>query len=507
MKAIMRKYIIAASVILLTITSCKKDFLNLTPISNISATNFYKTESDFTQANIGVYAALQGVYGNTALPGYGAWIMGEMRSDNTVFIFNTKDGGQLGRADVDEFIDNTSQIATQSKYTSDYVIIGRANQVLKSLESVTFSDSSKNIFKGESLFLRALAYFDLVQYFGDVPLQLTPVTTYAETQTPRTAKATVYNQILADATTAAALLPAKSVQQAGRATSGAANMLLANVYMVTKDWAKAETLLKSIVSSGGYSLVSDYAQVFSPANKNNSESIFEVQYSDNASAGVYSVFAYLFLPTLADPGVIPGFPSSATNGSSGGWNTPTPDLIAAYETGDKRKEATIATVTVSNTTYPYLKKYVHGAAVFPITNDNWPVYRYSEVLLFLAEALNEQGKTGEAIPYITQVRARAGLTPITVTDQASVRLAIEHERQVEFAGENKRWLDLVRTDRAITVMNAQGVKVKANPAAYYYPQGIVPSPVSYNVQAFRLIFPIPNREISLNPKLTQNPGY
>ncbi|RYY36503.1 MAG: RagB/SusD family nutrient uptake outer membrane protein [Sphingobacteriaceae bacterium] len=483
-------------------TSCKKDFLNKLPETVVPAEDFYKTESDFQQANIGLYNPLRTLYG-TGLADYGAWAMGEMRSDNTTFSFNSANRGYADRESVETFMDDANSGATSNKYNNDYIIIGRANQVLKTIDAATFAEDKKNSYKGQALFLRAFAYFDLVQYYGDVPLTLVPPTSYDQTNIPRTPKDQVYAQIIADATLAASLLPPPSNETKGYVANGAAYTLLGNVYLVLKQWADAEEALTKVT---GYSLLSDYAAVFDPANKNNAESIFEVQYLDEPTAGSASNFAYNFLPILADPGVISGFPSSNTNAYAG-WNTPTPDLVAAYEPGDKRLNASIGFYTGEGyTNRPYIKKYVHGAKIAPNTNDNFPIYRYAEVLLMLAEAQNEQGKaTALATLNLVHANSRTGLDPIISTVQ--LREAIQHERQIELAFENKRWLDLVRTGTAVSVLNAQGVKIKADPQAYYYPEGIAPVASTYNVTENRLLFPIPQREIRLNPLLTQNPGY
>jgi hypothetical protein len=271
----------------------------------------------------------------------------------------------------------------------------------------------------------------------------------------------------------------------------------------------AETVLKEVVASNQYTLLSDYAAVFNPANKNNAESVFEVQYQAG-NLGLQGSFAYTFMPNLTNLSPITGF--TFNNQSIGGWNTPTDDLLATYEPGDRRKAASIADgYTVNNTfvAQPFVKKYFYpplpapnGSS--PNTNENWPVYRYAEVLLFLAEALNEQGKATEALPFLNQVRDRAfGNTTsrITTTDQAQLRDIILKERRVELAFENKRWLDLVRTERAIPVLTAYGTALKAS--------GRHPNLVAstYNVTQNRLLFPIPFTERQVNPNLTQNPGY
>jgi starch-binding outer membrane protein, SusD/RagB family len=501
----MKKLIIFLIAISFAATACKKDFLNKTPVSTIGVPDFYRTQSDFDQAIVGLYAPLRTLYGVGAA-NYGAWGMGEMRSDNTCFIYNYANRGYSDREQPDLFLDDANNTFASNKYNQDFIIIGRANQILVSIDKSELTESGKANIKGQALFLRAFAYFDLVQYFGDVPLILVPPASYEETQVGRTGKNEIYQQIITDASEAAGLLPAPDKQTKGYVANGAAYTLLGNVYLVLNRWAEAETALKSV---SGYTLLADYAAVFSPANKNNTESVFEVQYWDDPAAGMASDFAYNFLPVLPDPGVIPGFPSGSSN-TYAGWNTPTPDLISAYDINDKRRDASIGFYTGGQyTNIPYVRKFVHGAKIAPNTNDNWPVYRYAEVLLLLAEALNEQGKTGEALPYLNRVHAasRTGLSPLDIADQTLLRESIRHERQIELAFENKRWPDLLRWGTAIAIMNAQGKRIKANPRDYYYPAGVNPVPAAYNVTPERLLFPIPQREIQINLKMIQNKGY
>jgi hypothetical protein len=299
-------------------------------------------------------------------------------------------------------------------------------------------------------------------------------------------------------------------------------MLLAEVYMTRKEYAQAETLLKTLEAMG-YKLLADYAAVFSTANKNSSESIFEVQYQQGAQGGQQSDFIYLFLPRTKSTMLITGV--ATNNTTTGGWNTPTQDMIDAFEAGDKRKEASIgiaegtydasniftvsANKSVVNYTpatgkigVPYIKKYLNPHTIADNTDDNWPIYRYADALLLLAESLNEQHRPGEALPYLNMVRDRAfgaGVAPVTTTDENELRDVIAHERRVELAFENHRWHDLVRTGKAIEVMNAHGLQMKQ---LYSY---LLPS--TYQVTTDKLLYPIPQSERDLNIDLTQNQGY
>jgi hypothetical protein len=260
--------------------------------------------------------------------------------------------------------------------------------------------------------------------------------------------------------------------------------------------------------------------LFDPAYKNSQESILEAQYQQG-NQGQQSDFIYYFIPPVRDTKPITGVVAnnSAFNSMSGGWNVPTPEMISTYEPGDERLDASIGIVEgtgqatgfvaesvksivgyatpAGKTAKPFIRKYLHAHTQPFNTNDNWPVYRYADALLLLAEALNEQGKSGEALEYLNQVRRRAGLAEATNSSQSGLRDIIAHERRVELAFENHRWLDLVRTDKAIEVLTQHGEYLKS-----LYPSL---QPRTYNLTADQLIFPIPSREIQINSQLTQNP--
>ena len=479
--------------VVLFATACTNDFLEVTPKTFISSATFYQTESDFKQAVSGAYATLRDLYGD-------AYVMGEMRSDNSDYNYKTNDrGGQnIEKEDIAGFIDISSNQYSNRKYYACYRGISRCNAIIDRIDVSAISADAKKILGGEAKFLRAFYYFELVQYFGDVPLYVKEVTSEGGTALPRSSKTDVYTQITKDATEAAAQLPVTQTEK-GRVTQGSAKTLLGYIYTTLKDYTKAETALKSVTTLG-YDLMPNYADLFKTANKNSIESIFEVQYLQGTQ-GLQNNFTYQFIPALVNTNVITGL--SGNNQSFGGWNIPTDDLLAAYETGDKRKDGSISMgYTDADGKFvssPFTNKYLNPHAIFNNCNDNWIVYRYADVLLLLAECLNEQGKPAEALPYVNKVRARAGLGATTASTQTALRDVIAKERRVELAFENHRWLDLVRTGKAIEVMNAFGAKMKQK---YSYLLAR-----TYNVTADRLIFPIPFDERLLNPALTQNAGY
>lgn len=512
MKNLQRYILLGAAA--LTFASCKKSFLELYPESNLNAGIFFASTQDFEQALTGAYAPLRDVANI-------AFYTDEMRSDNTEYDYNQKDRGGAGYEQLADFLDDANNGVTSTRWQADYNGISRTNVILDRLTAITFtmSDTDKNQITGEAKALRAHYYFDLVRHYGGVPLYLHEVKDKGSAYLPRASEDSVYLQITADLTDAISLLAPPSFPQTGHITKGMAETELALVKMTRKDFAAAVPLLKDVTGMG-YQLLDNYASVFDPDNKNNRESIFEIQYLAG-NQGQQSTFIYYFIPVTPDTKNILGI---TYNNSHGGWNIPTPDLISAYEPGDKRLDATIGVVEghynantdfipdsvvsivgftqapAGETAKLFAKKYLHPpyGQVFN-TNDNWPVYRYADALLMLAESLNETGASQEALPYLNQVRQRAGLAPVTVTAQGALRDTIAHERRIELALENHRWLDLVRTGKAVSVMTAFGVHQKAVHGYLL--------PTSYNVTQDRLIFPIPFREIQVNPELTQNPGY
>lgn len=484
----MRKKIIIACIASLAFTSCQDSFLSVIPETSLSYDIFFKTQADFEQAVNATYTPLRTIFNDRA------WKLGELHSDNAYYARNPLYGAVDATENIADFAIPTANGVTANdnvlqQWRQDYLIISRANQILALIDDVDFDATVKANLKGQALFLRAFAYFELVRYFGSVPLHLEPVTNRDEAALPLAKVEEIYAQIEKDATEASTSLYSKSKQEAGRVTSGTAKMLLANLYMVQKKWAEAGTQLSAIVTSGEYSLMPDYDNAFSGTsdNKNNAESLFEVQYMEG-SAGYNGNLIYQIMPSPITAEEL--FPITGTTNpqstSQESNDIPTPDVIAAFETGDKRKDVNIGYVTLSQSLrtdkkYPYIKKFARKHTQHGNTGQNFPVYRYAEVLLFLAESLNEQGKSADAIPYLNQVRTRAGLAATTASSQADLREAIFKERRVELAFENKRWFDIVRTGRIQEIIVPYGARVKANPSAYYFPPGSVPPNNAFTV--------------------------
>lgn len=502
----------------LSFSGCS-DFLTLAPEDQVSGSNFFKTEADFTQALHAAYNPLRSVG-----PDY---YTSEMRSDNTHYEYNPTNQGTAiyMRQDVADFTNNSSNDYSAAIYYDSYRGISRTNVILDRIAGAELTEEASNRIEGQARFLRAFYYFKLVRYFGKVPLYVQEVSDESQAFQPRAAVDEVYAQIIADATQAVALLAAPSdFPQEGYASKGSAAMLLADVYATQKQYAQAEEHLRSL-SSMGYDLLPTYAEVFSTANKNSKESIFEVQFMQGLEAGMQSNFIYVFLPRTLNTAIITyGVATNNTSNAGGGWNTPTQEMIDAYEPGDSRLDASIGVAegTYNTSNYfrleanrsivgytapagkvgvPYIKKYLNPHANPNNMHDNWPIYRYADALLLLAEVQNEQGKTADALVHLNRVRRRAMPTaaPLTVSDQAILRDLILKERRIELAFENHRWFDLLRSGRAVEIMTQHAEWMKEH---YTYL-----SDQSYQINADKLLYPIPFAEIGVNPLLDQNNGY
>ena len=515
----MKKIYIILIALTFTVSGCKKSFLDLHPLDQTSPATFYQTDAQLKSAVAAAYVPMRDLMNYD-------YFCTEMKSDNTHYQNYPANRGTayVHRENVSDWNDDSTNGVTNMEYYDCYLTIFRSNIVIdRAPLAAGASDAVKNNVIGQAKFLRAWNYFKLVRLFGGVPLYLNEVQNADQAFVSRSTVDQVYAQIIADATDAVSKLaaPAK-FPQTGEATKGSAAMLLAEVYMVQKKYAEAETLLASLAGMG-YGLNTNYADAFLTTNKNSKESIFEVQFLEGqTTTSAPSNFIYQFLPRCTTTALITGANAGSANAATGGWNTPSPDLIAAYEAGDKRLDASIGiaegaynasdqlvvsanksivgyTPAAGKVGIPYAKKYLHTPHVAAnISNDNWPVYRYADALLLLAEAQNEQGKS--PLTALNAVRLRAGLLGSTETNQTLLRDLIMRERRVELAFENHRWHDLQRTGTALTVMTAYAVKAKST----YYTN--VPAN-AFGITANRLLFPIPQAETGINPQLTQNPGY
>ncbi len=459
MKKLNLYYLYAVLAIALA-AGCGKKFLDLSPISNANVNAFYKTPADINNAVLAAYSMFKGIYiDNLAATAQ----LDEVRSDNTM------DDNR-----VDLFTNDTGAEWWYWAWDQCYRTIYACNVVIQQAPNITTSTALINQYVAEAKFLRALSYFELVKNYGGVPVVTTPPTDLSASSVDikRGAVADVYTQIVSDLTAAAQALPATyaAATDIGRATSGAANGMLGKVYLQNGDAADAKTVLTSVVSSGLYSLLPTYAQVFAIDSRNSAESLFELQFTENTDPSPLESY----------------FASSAAPLPGGGYyyNRPTPDFVSTFETGDTRFG--VSMTQDPNGNYYCIKFNDPAMTAFANSSHPFPILRYADVLLLLAEA---DGESSDAYALINQVRARATLPPVSPTTPSTFSNVLLHERRVEFGFENQRWHDLLRFGVAIQVMNAQLAS-----------QGVT-------LQSWNLLDPISQTTLSANPNLVQNPGY
>ncbi len=463
------KKIFLYSAISILLLSCSKDFTNLAPISQRSVSTSYQTLADFTVAVNGAYDGLQlnGTYGRIYL------LMNEMRSDN---MSNGAGASGLSASleDIDKFREITTATEISNCWADSYKGIARCNIILGTIDASSIDAAIKNQFKGESLFIRSLLYYNLAVLFGNIPLQLTDIASPSSMTVNQVPATEIYKQIIADLVKAETLLPASySGANIGRVTSGAVDALLGKICLTSGDKSNAATYLKKVVSSQKYALVSDYSKLWGVANENGVESIFEVQFKTGGQ-GEGSGYLEYFASILGRSGGVGGGNSNMDI---------TADMRTAYPTGDLRYSKSLYKNSILPDT-SYVKKYLGIQSTAFDGDNNWVVLRYADVLLMLAEAL---GEGAESYTYINAVRARAGLPAIDSSSPGAFATKLLAERRVEFAFENQRWQDLLRFGVAKTVM-AQHLGIA---------EGTV-----------RLLYPIPQKEIDVSSgKIVQNPGF
>ncbi len=476
----------------LLLAGCADDFLTKTSPNEVTTENFYKTADDAEAAIIAAYDPLQysGLFANSY------WSIGDITSDDA----DKGDGGKSDGPAWWEFdllqVQPSNSLLTES-WRDAYTGVYRANIVINRVPQIDMDEETRARIVAEAQFLRAFYYFYLTRLFGDVPL-ITTEPKLGELNVSRTPKEEVFALILSDFEAAAAVLPASyPSSDVGRATSGAANGMLARVHLWLKNWEEAAAAAKRVIDSGRYDLLPDYASNFEQAYENSVESVFEVQFMENGPNGPWDNTAdgsIQHISTAPRNSGVPGL-------EGWGFDMPTQNLVDEFEEGDPRLAASVLMEgsTIGGKTYDPAwsstgyneRKYLYKKEGFVGDGEdspvNYRVIRFSDILLMYAEALNEMGRTSEAYAPLNRVRNRVGLPGAAEgMSQSAFRDAVYHERRVELALEGQRWFDLVRTGRALDVMSADE---------------------RINIQPKHLVFPIPQSEREVNPELTQNPGY
>ena len=444
----MKKILHILIVFALATTSCTK-MLDIQPTASVSTDQAIKDESGVNKAITGAYYSLHDVgnYGRNHV------IVEDLAADNLTWTGTTRDYLQIDQ----------NQIASDNGiidgiWTSNYDCINRVNNVLARIGSIDMSTDKRNLYTGDGLFLRALSHFNLLCYFGGIPIKTQPTLDLSNINQARNSVAEVYTQVIDDLLQAEKLLPA--TRSLGWASSFSATALLARVYLSQFQYTGdlgiavlAKTKADEVINNGGFILAPAYADLF---NGNTTESVFEVVFD----AQNYNRLAQYF------------FPVSLT----GRYEVSPP---AAFVDGFHASDTTRfdASITFDANNLPYGIKYkdVSGGT------DRVYVLRLAEMYMIRAEAqAYSNGNIDDIRSDINTLRLRSGLPTTTATTYDELKLAIEGERRHEFAFESQRWSDLVRTKRATTVL---GIDVKYT------------------------LFPIPLSELQTNTMMTQNPGY
>jgi len=349
-----------------------------------------------------------------------------------------------------------------SSWTAIYRTILSANYIIEKVPVVTdplFTQAKRNQFLGEAYFVRALAYFDLARAWGGVQLILKP--TYSPTDQAGIKRSSVndtYAQVLSDLNKAEGLLT--NTLNRNRATQKTVWALKARYHLYRKEWDQAITYATRVIDDKtNYTLIKPYSSWFANNAAGTAEAVFEITYSASFKNGHYN---WWLPPAL---------------GGRREWapNNELVNLLNSTITGGGRSALIAQTAPPGNLWYG--KLYYRN----PTGTDPAYVIRLAELYLIRAEAYAKNTKLPEAIADLNAVRDRAGLTPTTAVTQGDILLAIENERRLEFAFETDRWFDLVRTGRAVTVLNVTDPN--------------------------KLLFPIPNSEILADKDLDPNPGY
>jgi len=480
----MKKLLFFLTGITLFFVSCK-DFIELKPESTVSVEDVYKTDKDFKDAITGAYNTLQSQYLNF-------WKFGDLPGND----IREDIPNQFENVAIDQFNAHSRLDVITNSWRNYYTMINRANVILSLIESADETVVTNKVrYIGEAKFLRAFAYFDLVRIFGDVPMVTEPVTVEEAYTKGREQVDVIYSQIIIpDLLDAEARLPnSYPGADVGRPTAGAAKALLGKAYLTHHDFVDAASKLMEVTEMG-YALLPNYTDLFDYSkDEHHSEYIFDVEYEEGMNEG--SNFALQFFPYVVSFmehfGITSGTPSNS--------GAPTETLYEAFDPQDIRRSVTVnygftdengvfvplpsQSVQASKS---FTTKYIAPSVIPNDSRANWKVIRYADVLLMLAEALNENGETNQALSYLNRVRDRVHLNAYSGLSQEEVRDRISLERRFELTLEGHRWFDLVRTGKALEVLQPLGMR------------------------AHMTVFPLPLSQVQIvnDPNvLPQNPGY
>ncbi len=494
--------ILIVTALLISASGCS-NFLNEEVRAAYSEDTFYKTQAQALQALNAAYQTLAFSSDNNRL-----WVFGDVASDDAAKGGDPGDQADIGL--IDDFTVYPNNGPVESEWGLLYEGINRCNRIIQQVPNINMAADLKARILSEARFLRALNYFYLVNIYGPVPVLLEPKNA-DQLQIEQSPVADIYTNVIeADLQEASKNLPASYAgADVGRATKGAAQALLAKTYLFEGKWQQAADAVAQVISNGAYALLPVYSQNFNQAFKNSSETVFAVQHLTGQVPFTGNRLNQWFAPRNTENGYF--------------FNVPTQNFVDAFEKTsagvvDPRLDYTVARSGkpwIDGTPYDpmwsptgYLnKKHVQPVTEVPKStkgdgNLNYVTIRYAEVLLIQAEALNELGRSADALAPLNQVRKRAresylndpalstsatptipaGLLPdITNTSQSSLRDIIRHERRVELGFEFHRYFDIMRYGKD-------------------YAQNALKDKPSFKYETNRY-FPIPQSERDTNKKL------
>ena len=463
MKNISKK--ISISIIIITslfiVNACSDDYLDNTKVYAEDSESFFNSEADYYNALVAAYDPLQSTFINV--------LMGEIASNNTLCGGESATDVQ-GYQQIDDMIHTPVNSELQSLWSWMFGGVNRAAYIIEFQDKTDFE--GKEVLLGEARFLRAYYNFELVKWFGAIPIKPEGRFIVGDEQTiPRAPVADVYALIEADLKVAVSNL-AYTAPQVGRVTKGAAEALLGKVYLYQDKFTAAAAILESVITNGSYSLEADYNKIFETQGENGSGSVFEVQYTDVEGAGFGCLQCSEGNVAVGFQGVRGYDGDLFTSGFS--FNVPTQEMVDQFETGDNRKEVAILDIEAWSTdtgasfttgyehTGFFNRKYIprkrssDAAGDLNLTNpNNYRAIRFADVLLMAAEAFNRSSSPDDAKAkmYLNKVRERAfGNTDNNITTTGTNLTAVIYkERRVELVGEGHHFFDLVRTGRGANI--------------------------------------------------------
>lgn len=497
------KYIISTIVLGTFLTTGCEDILEPTPQGQVALEDLLTTENGIITAVNSIYQPLQGLYEGNMLR------LTDLASDD----------GWTWRKETepDIYIVEETFSVSQNVWSDHYTGITRANTVLAHMANIeSFSSQEmQDALEGQSKFMRAFYYFNLVRLFGGVPLILDEIKSREDAEQPRASIEQVYSQIKTDLTEAITLLPESypggAGMEAGRPTTYAASALKSLVHLELEEWGEAAAAAGTVIGHG--SLLPNYADNFNGSQENGSASLFEVQYG-GVTGGTTGSQSISFAPPDFDNGSAFILPTDDNLDGKGGSLSSGNSFMQIFEPDDERKDVIVKTYGLVNFIDPsqpdgslyYVNKFYNTSDPRGLSTWNYPLIRYAEILLVRAEALNEQGYVAddEAFSLLNSTRMNAGLSALSSSDlsnQAAFRETVRNERRKELAFEAKRYFDLNRWGVLEEIIQEQMDFLSLN-----FPSSrIITHPVTGKPY---YLYPIPSIEFINNANLgEQNPGY